>query len=48
VKDPDKKLALKTFLEWMISAGQHQAAAMGYVSIAPEVLVREQKAVERY
>ncbi len=48
VKDPDKKLALKTFLEWMISAGQHQAAAMGYVSIAPEVLVREQQAVERY
>lgn len=48
VTDPDKKLALKEFLEWMLSAGQHQAAAMGYVSVAPEVLVREQQAIERY
>jgi phosphate transport system substrate-binding protein len=48
VKDADRKAALKEFLEWMISAGQHQAAAMGYVSVAPEVLVREQQAVEKY
>ncbi len=48
VNDPDKKQALKQFLEWMVSAGQHQAAAMGYVSVAPEVLLREQQAIERY
>ena len=48
VEDPDKKLALKEFLQWMLSVGQRQAAALGYVSIAPEVLVREQQALERY
>jgi phosphate transport system substrate-binding protein len=48
VADADKKLALKEFLQWMLSAGEHQAAALGYVSIAPEVLLREQQMLDRY
>jgi phosphate transport system substrate-binding protein len=48
VADPDKKRALKEFLQWMLSAGEHQAAALGYVSIAPEVLLREQQILDRY
>lgn len=48
VADVDKKRALKQFLQWMLSAGEHQAAALGYVSIAPEVLLREQQVLERY
>jgi phosphate transport system substrate-binding protein len=46
--DADKKRALKEFLQWMLSAGEHQAAALGYVSIAPEVLLREQQMLDRY
>jgi phosphate transport system substrate-binding protein len=48
VADADKKRALKEFLQWMLGAGQHQAAALGYVSIAPEVLVRERQMLDRY
>jgi phosphate ABC transporter phosphate-binding protein len=48
VADADKKRALKEFLQWMLSAGEHQAAALGYVSIAPEVLLREQQMLDRY
>jgi phosphate transport system substrate-binding protein len=48
VRDADKKRALKEFLQWMLSAGEHQAAALGYVAIAPEVLLREQQMLDRY
>jgi phosphate transport system substrate-binding protein len=48
VGDVDKKRALKEFLQWILSAGEHQAAALGYVSIAPEVLLREQQMLDRY
>jgi len=48
VADADKKRALKEFLQWMLSAGEHQAAALGYVSIVPEVLLREQQILDRY
>lgn len=48
VADADKKRALKEFLQWMLGAGERQAAALGYVSIAPEVLLREQQALDRY
>jgi phosphate ABC transporter phosphate-binding protein len=46
--DAAKKRALKEFLEWMLGPGQKQASALGYVEIAPEVLLREQQALERY
>jgi phosphate transport system substrate-binding protein len=48
VDDPDKKRATKEFLQWMLGPGEHQAAALGYVSIAPEVLLREEQMLERY
>jgi len=48
VNDADKKRALKEFLQWMLGAGERQAAALGYVSIAPEVLLREQRMLDRY
>jgi phosphate transport system substrate-binding protein len=48
VADAEKKRALKEFLQWMLGAGERQAAALGYVSIAPEVLLREQQMLDRY
>lgn len=48
VEDADKKRALKEFLEWMLGPGQRQASALGYVAIAPEVVLREKQALERY
>ena len=48
IADSQKKTALKEFLQWMLGPGQNQAAALGYVSIAPEVLLREQRMLERF
>jgi phosphate transport system substrate-binding protein len=48
VNDADKKRALKEFLQWMLGAGERQAAALGYVSIAPEVLLREQRMLDKW
>jgi ABC-type phosphate transport system substrate-binding protein len=48
IADSQKKNALKEFLQWMLGPGQNQAAALGYVSIAPEVLLREQHMLERF
>ena len=48
IEDLQKKNARKEFLPWMLGPGQNQAAALGYVSIAPEVLLREQRMLERF
>jgi phosphate ABC transporter phosphate-binding protein len=48
IDDPQKKRAIKEFLQWMLGPGQNQAAALGYVSIAPDVLLREQHMLERF
>ena len=48
IDDSQKKSAMKEFLQWMLGPGQNQAAALGYVSIAPEVLLREQRMLERF
>ena len=48
IADPQKKNALKEFLQWMLGPGQNQAAALGYVSIAPEVLLSEQRMLEKF
>ena len=48
IDDPQKKRALKEFMHWMLGPGQNQAAALGYVSISPEVLLREQHMLERF
>jgi ABC-type phosphate transport system substrate-binding protein len=48
IDDPQKKRAHKEFLHWMLGPGQNQAAALGYVSTSPEVLLREQHMLERF
>jgi phosphate transport system substrate-binding protein len=48
VDDPEKKKALKEFLQWMLGPGQNQAAALGYVSISSDVLLREQHMLDRF
>jgi phosphate transport system substrate-binding protein len=48
VNDADKKRALKEFLQWMLGAGEHQAAALGYVSIASDVLLCEQRMLDKW
>lgn len=48
IADAEKKRALRQLLEWMLGPGQNQAAALGYVSVPAEVLLREQKALERF
>lgn len=48
IADAGKKRAVKELLEWMLGPGQNQAAAMGYVSVAPEVLMREQRMLEKF
>ena len=48
IEDAQKKRALKELLEWMLGPGQNQAAALGYVSVPPEVVVREQRMLEKF
>jgi phosphate transport system substrate-binding protein len=48
VNDPVKKKELKEFLQWMLGPGQNQAAALGYVSISSDVLLREQRMLDRF
>ncbi len=48
IADPQKKRALKEFLQWMLGPGQNQAAALGYVSISSDVLLREQHMLDRF
>jgi phosphate transport system substrate-binding protein len=48
VDDAQKKKALKEFLQWMLGPGQNQAAALGYVSISSDVLLREQYMLDRF
>jgi phosphate transport system substrate-binding protein len=48
IDDPEKKRALKEFLQWMLGPGQNQAAALGYVSISSDVLLREQHMLDRF
>lgn len=48
IDDPAKKRAIRELLEWMLGPGQNQAAALGYVSVAPEVLVREQRLLAKF
>jgi phosphate transport system substrate-binding protein len=48
IDDQQKKKALKEFLQWMLGPGQNQAAALGYVSISSDVLLREQHMLDRF
>ncbi len=48
VEDSAKKEALKQLLNWILGPGQKQAAALGYVSISPDLLSRELRALEAF
>jgi phosphate transport system substrate-binding protein len=43
--DPKKDAFLRELLGWIFTSGQRQAAALGYGSIPPEIVAREQAAI---
>ena len=43
--DPKKDAFLRELLGWIFTSGQRQAAALGYGSIPPEIIAREQTAI---
>ncbi len=45
--NPAKAEALHEFLQWMLSSGQKQSAALGYGALPPEVVVREEALLDR-
>ena len=47
IKDETKRQDLFRFLDWLLTFGQRQTAALGYVSTPKDLLAREQAAVTR-
>jgi phosphate transport system substrate-binding protein len=47
IADDAKRNALAGFLQWMLSSGQRQAAALGYVALPKDVLVQEAAAIAK-
>jgi phosphate transport system substrate-binding protein len=47
ISDEHKGRAMRAFLEWMLGPGQRQAAALGYLALPGEVVVREKIAVQK-
>lgn len=47
VLPPDKKEAITTFLEWMLTAGQRQCSGLGYAPLPRNLLDREISAVRK-
>ena len=45
--DDAKRNALSGFLQWMLGAGQRQAAALGFVPLPKGVVIEEEAAVAR-
>jgi len=43
ISSPDKKQAIIAFLEWMLTYGQHQSAALGYAALPDTVIARERE-----
>jgi phosphate transport system substrate-binding protein len=43
--DPKKDAFIRELLAWILTSGQRQAAALGFVSIPPAIIAREQSAV---
>jgi len=42
---PAKDAYLREFLRWMLTSGQREAAFLGYGSLPPEIVAREQQAI---
>jgi phosphate transport system substrate-binding protein len=47
IADPVKRSALVGFLKWMLGPGQTQAAALGYLALPADVVVKEQAALAK-
>ncbi len=45
--DDAKRNALTSFLQWMLGPGQRQAAALGYVALPKDVVIKELAAVTK-
>jgi phosphate transport system substrate-binding protein len=45
--DNDKRIALTSFLQWMLGPGQRQAAALGYLPLPKDVVTKEAAAISR-
>jgi phosphate transport system substrate-binding protein len=43
--DQSNRSAIASFLNWVFGPGQNQAAALGYVALPREVLIREREAI---
>ena len=47
IGDREKRTAIAQFLRWMLGPGQRQAAALGYLALPREFVVKEEEAVGR-
>jgi phosphate ABC transporter phosphate-binding protein len=47
IADDAKRSAITAFLKWMLGPGQRQAAALGYLALPKEVVMREEAAVAK-
>jgi phosphate transport system substrate-binding protein len=45
IDDPAKKKAIVTFLHWMLTDGQKDAAALGYAPLPKDVVAKEEKQI---
>ena len=46
IEDAARKKVILEFLKWMLGPGQKQAAALGYVSLPNELVVRENQLLD--
>jgi phosphate transport system substrate-binding protein len=45
IADASKRAALTVFLRWMLGPGQRQAAALGYLALPKEIVIKEEDAI---
>lgn len=45
--DPAKEMAIKTFIEWMLTSGQRQCSALGYAPLPKNLVDRELSAIRK-
>ena len=47
IPDEAKRNNMTAFLKWMLSTGQRQAAALGYLALPASVVAKEEAAISR-
>jgi phosphate transport system substrate-binding protein len=47
IADPAKRQAITDFLPWMLTSGQRQAGALGYVALPESVVGRARQAIAK-